>query len=161
MSEINIEWVEVPTHRGYFVTRSGMMRGPTGVVLRPMKTDGGHRYVLASPPRRPRKLFVHRAVLFAFAGPPPPGMEVRHLDGDPGNNAIENLAWGTRLENMQDKARHGTERQGEEKPGCRLTAANVDAIRFDRRASRVVGAEYGVSHTAVQRIRRGERWRAA
>jgi hypothetical protein len=139
-----------------------------------MRTKSGHLYVLTPLPRRPRKLFVHRAVLLAFAGPPEPGQEARHLDGNPANNhwapgnseeetraAGGNLFWGTRLENMRDKARHGTEVYGEAKPDARLTVADVIAIRNDERASRVVGADYGVSHTAILRIRRGERWRAA
>lgn len=72
-----------------------------------------------------------------------------------------NLCWGTRLQNARDKARHGTEPRGEAKPGARLTQVQVEAIRQDTRSARAVGADYGVSHTAVLRIRRGERWRAA
>ena len=52
--------------------------------------------------------FVHRLVLEAFVGPRPEGMECRHLNGDPGNNIVENLCWGTHSENSLDKRRHGT-----------------------------------------------------
>lgn len=160
MSDQSIEWRAVPTHHGYSVSNKGDIRGPRGL-LKPMRTDQGHLYVLTPLPRRPRKLFVHRAVLLAFVGPQPPSEECRHLDGNPENNAVGNLAWGTRLENMRDKAVHGTERCGEAKPDARLTVAQVHAIRDDERSSRAVGRAYGVSHTAIQRIRRGERWRAA
>jgi hypothetical protein len=166
-------WNPVPTHSGYSVNRLGQIRGPRGV-LQPMRTKSGHLYVLTPLPRRPRKLFVHRAVLLTFAGMPGGNQEARHLDGNPANNrwtpggteeeiraAGGNLIWGTRLENMHDKVLHGTERHGEEKPGARLTDAQVLAIRTDSRPSRSVGADYGVSHTAILRIRRGERWRAA
>jgi hypothetical protein len=155
-------WNPVPTHPGYSASIFGDVRGPRGKNLKPMRTKSGHLYVLTPRPRNPRKLFVHRAVLLAHVGPPPsPEQEGRHGDGNPENNAIANLCWGTRLENMQDKARHGTEPHGEAKPGARLTAADIPAIRSDKRAARTVGAEYGVSHTAILRIRRGERWRAA
>lgn len=155
-------WKPVPTHPGYNVNDAGQIRGPRGRVLRPMAMDSGHLYVLTHPPRLPRKLFVHRAVMFALVGPPPtPEHEVRHLDGDPTNNALTNLCWGTRAENMQDKSSHGTEIYGEAKHGARLTVKQVLAIKVDPRPSRVVGEEYGVSHTAVLRIRRGERWRRA
>ena len=50
---------------------------------------------------------VHRLVLLAFRGAPPPGMECRHLDGDPGNNQLSNLVWGTRKQNAADTIRHG------------------------------------------------------
>lgn len=152
-----IEWRPVPTHHGYLASRDGQLLGPRGSILRPMASDAGHLYVLTYQ-RRPRKLFVHRAVLFAWIGPPSVGEECRHLDGDPLNNHLTNLKWGTRIENMRDKARHGRERHGENKPGARLAVAAVEAIRRDSRSSRIVGREYGVSHTAIQRIRRGERW---
>lgn len=160
MAETTNEWRAVPTHVGYEVNASGQISGPRGQILRPMQTKQGHLYVLTPLPRRPRKLFVHRAVVLAFIGPPPtPEHEVRHLDGNPTNNILPNLCWGTRAENMQDKALHGTELFGEAKPDARLTEEQVRAIKHDARPSRVIGAEYGVSHTAVLRIRRGERWR--
>lgn len=47
----------------------------------------------------------------AFAGPCPEGLEVRHLDGDPANNRLTNLCYGTHSENVQDSLRHGTHAQ--------------------------------------------------
>ena len=140
-------------------TAAGDIRGPRKI-LRPMRTKSGHLYVLTPLPRRPRKLFVHRAVMLAFIGPPPSAdHEVRHLDGNPEHNALTNLRWGTRLENSHDKTLHGTEPHGEGKQP-HVDQGEVLVIRDEPRASRIVGAEYGVSHTAVLRIRRGERWRA-
>lgn len=43
----------------------------------------------------------------AFIGPRPPGQVVRHLNGDPADNRVENLAYGTQSENMLDMVRHG------------------------------------------------------
>lgn len=51
---------------------------------------------------------VHRLVLMAFVGMPEEGQVCRHLDGNPGNNNLSNLAWGTVLENYQDSVKHGT-----------------------------------------------------
>ena len=64
---------------------------------------------------------VHQLVMEAFAGPPEPGQEIRHLDGNPANNrwapgsteeevraAGGNLFYGTHAENMQDMLLHGT-----------------------------------------------------
>ncbi len=56
---------------------------------------------------RGRKKAVHRLVLSAFVGPCPDGMECCHDDGDPTNNAVSNLYWGTRSQNMRDRFRHG------------------------------------------------------
>lgn len=51
---------------------------------------------------------VHSLVAAAFIGPRPPGADVRHLDGNPGNNRFTNLVYGTRSENNYDSVRHGT-----------------------------------------------------
>lgn len=58
---------------------------------------------------------VHRLVLETFAGPCPPDMECRHLDGNRSNNALSNLRWGTKLENEADKDRHGKRPRGRRK----------------------------------------------
>lgn len=51
---------------------------------------------------------VHRLVCKAFHGlPADESLDVRHLNGDSTDNRPENLAWGTRSENMYDKVRHG------------------------------------------------------
>lgn len=54
-----------------------------------------------------RRVRVHTLVLEAFVGPPPPGMECRHIDGNPSNNCLTNLQWGTSSENKWDRVRHG------------------------------------------------------
>lgn len=38
--------------------------------------------------------------------------EVRHLDGDKLNPSVENLAWGTKKENADDRNRHGRTSRG-------------------------------------------------
>jgi hypothetical protein len=55
---------------------------------------------------------VHRLVATAFFGEPPTPehVDVRHLDGDCGNNKLDNLAWGTRSENMRDLWTHRKKR---------------------------------------------------
>jgi hypothetical protein len=47
-------------------------------------------------------------VALAFLAPQPGTRVVRHLDGDPANNHVSNLAWGTQSENMKDTLQHGT-----------------------------------------------------
>lgn len=56
--------------------------------------------------------YPYRLALEAFVGPCPPGMEALHWDDDHSNNAIENLRWGTRTDNMRDMSRNGNGNAG-------------------------------------------------
>lgn len=153
-----IEWADVPGWPGFRVTRDGQqISGPSGQVLKQRASRDGHVYVTARRGGKQRKLWVHRSVLLAFVGPCPDGQEARHLDGDPLNNSLENLAWGTREEQRADDRRHGVRRG---RPQA-LDREKADAIRnLEGSASaRAVAARFGVSHTAVLRIWRGEVWR--
>ena len=157
MGDASLEWTDVPGWPGVQCTPDGQVRGPSGKVLKPyVDPKTGHRHVLI----RSRKLRVHHAVLLAYVGPRPAGLCGLHRDDDPAHNFVENLYWGTRLENAADRKRNRGYQRGEARPNHRLTAVQVEQIRQDTRPSRVVGAAFGVSHTAIQRIRRGERWAA-
>lgn len=50
---------------------------------------------------------VHILVLEAFVGPRPEGFVARHLNDDKTDNRVENLKWGTYLENLEDAVRNG------------------------------------------------------
>lgn len=92
--------------------------------------------------------------------PRPDQREVRHLDGNPQNNSLENLAWGTRAENAADMARHGTVK-GSKNANAKLTEKQVQEIselltRNVRRAD--IAAEYGVCLGTIKAISEGRLW---
>lgn len=77
-----------------------------GRVLRPGPSNYGHLSVVLG---RGNTRMVHTLVLEAFVGPrPSPKHDARHLDGNPKDNRLSNLSWGTRSENIRDAVRHGT-----------------------------------------------------
>ncbi|MGG7510948.1 NUMOD4 motif-containing HNH endonuclease [Plantibacter sp. YIM 135249] len=100
------EWLPVHGHEGaYEVSSAGDVRNVvTGRVLKGTANDGGY---LAVKLRR-RGHLVHRLVAIAFLGAPEVGQEVCHGNGNPADNRVENLRWGTRSENTSDQVRHGT-----------------------------------------------------
>lgn len=111
MQATHERWLPVPGYEGlYEVSDLGAVRGPrTGDGrLKPRPHKDGYAKVNLCRGGRQKTFLVHRLVLDAFVGPREPGQECRHLDGDPSNNRLTNLAWGTQSENELDKVRHGT-----------------------------------------------------
>lgn len=106
-----------------------------------------------------RRTYVHILVAEGFIGKKPfPGAHVRHLDGNPSNNAVTNLAWGTAMQNEEDKRRHGT---WESRSTGKLTVEDRQAIL--RRAAagesqRSLAEEFGVHRATVTRLLNGSTW---
>jgi len=73
---------------------------------------------------------------------------------------LDNLKWGTPLENTEDKRRHGTIPRGESAGGAKLTEAQVLEIRrrHGTASLRSLAREFGVSHTAIRRAALGIKW---
>lgn len=88
--------------------------------LKPDANQTGHlRYGLKNLGERQRAISAHSLVLRAFIGPRPPGKICRHIDDDPANNRLDNLYWGTHVENSADIVRNGnrnTGKRGQRKP---------------------------------------------
>jgi hypothetical protein len=107
--------VEIAYAPGYFVSDSGVTYGPGSIgrrdyhVLNSYTNDAyGHQVVdlYINGKRRHRYLAV--LVAEAFITNPNGYPEVCHIDGNPRNNHVSNLKWGTHADNMQDAKRHGT-----------------------------------------------------
>ena len=69
--------------------------------------DGYLSLAMSGGGRRVSKARVHILMLEAFIGERPQGQVCRHLDGNPGNNVLTNLRWGTESENQHDAVAHG------------------------------------------------------
>lgn len=87
--------------------RSDGRRHIKGRVLKARRLPNGRQRVSLSKEGRIVDAYIYRLVLEAFVGPCPPGMEALHWDDDPNNNALYNLRWGTRTDNMRDMSRNG------------------------------------------------------
>lgn len=108
-----------------------------------------------------RRTHIHVLVAEVFIGPKPfPKAVVRHLDNDPTNNHVSNLAWGTYKDNEDDKIAHGTwnTRNG----GARLTPEQVQDVRLRCEAGhrhQDIANDFGVSRPTVTRIANHTTWR--
>ena len=65
-------------------------------------TDNGNGYKIVSLHNGSKRKnhYVHRLVAEAFIPNPERRSEINHLDYNKGNNAVENLEWATRTENV-------------------------------------------------------------
>ena len=110
---------QIPEFSNYAVTKDGRVLSMPHIDrkgakrkarwLKPMTDKSGYLYVVLY--KKGHRYFrkIYHLVLETYVGECPKGMETRHLDGDPSNNNLCNLRWGTKKENMCDRKKHGTE----------------------------------------------------
>ncbi len=127
-------------------------------ILSPSPDKNGYLSVSIGFNNKTMNLRVHRGVLEAFVGPCPSGMECCHGDGNPPNNRVENLRWGTPVENAQDRKMHGNYAAGQDHPMAKLSDDDVRAILADPRSMYKIARDYGVAGTAIFKIKNREIW---
>lgn len=146
---------KLPGWPGYYINEDGEVF--TVRRLSPYRDRNGYLRVNSGK----LKKAVHRLLAMVFLPPPQVDQnEVRHLDGDPTNNSLGNLAWGTRQENAADMVRHGTVR-GSRAPRAILNEEDVIAIVSQAAAGRTsesIAKEYGVCKNTIAAIRTGRNW---
>lgn len=157
----------VPGHKGYFADRNGNIYsqrrrscgglGKTIKRLTPIEYRGGYLRVSFSVDNKYRKVAVHRAILSAFVGES--NLQTRHLDGDPKNNRLENLCYGTGKENWGDRFLHGTDFRGDKSAKAKLTWETVRMIRSIKDESQEsIAKRFGTSQSNVSAIMLNRIW---
>lgn len=177
MSEDNsndvVEYQPIPNAPGYRVGSDGSVwslwsRNGRGLDPRrnwrrlvPLRSARGYLSQRIKYKGRAATILLHRLVLEGFVGPKPTGYECRHLNGKRDDNRLENLAWGTMAENVNDKREHGTIASGERCGSARLSRDDVREIRRLKAAgvaANDLGRLFGVHPTHVFCIVRRARW---
>lgn len=124
-SEPSEIWADLPGYQGSYevsdrgrirsLTRRVPRRGGTtairqGRLLRPSLSGHSTPQFTANRDGVQERIFVHHAVLAAFVGPKPEGMIAMHRNGDPTDNRLVNLRYGTRAEVSLGARQRGTMR---------------------------------------------------
>lgn len=172
-------WKDIPGYeRIYQVSNLGNIKRLVGykcLIERILKSAScnkyGHQFVCLYKNNIRKEYLVHRLILETFIGPCLLGMECRHLDGNPRNNRLANLCWGTKSENIQDRIIHGTESSGSRKGINRgisngMSTLNNWIIRIVKQLlkqkflqQKEIAKIFRISDSVVSNIKYGKIWK--
>lgn len=151
-------WKTLPYDSHYEISSAGRVREKSGQLRRITKIAKNYRAFTIGAPGSTRQFYLHRAVVESFHGPIPAGMWVRHLDGDPSNNAVWNLRTDSPQRNHLDKLLHGTHNEGERNGQAVLTIEQVREIRSSNQSVRELAHKHRVSRSTIGRVLSSESW---
>jgi hypothetical protein len=129
--------------------------------MSPNTIKGGYKAVILTNEKGKSSKMVHRLVLEAFVGPCPKGMEALHKDHNPANCRLDNLRWGTHIENIEDGRREGRVKSGERNHWSTLTEEKVREMRIAAHAGetvRSIAARFGAGEKGVEYAVSGRSW---
>lgn len=160
-------WQDIPGREGHYQASTlgrirsldrfvpgvnGSKRLIKGRVLRPGRYDKcGHVSVVLGRGENGKP--VHQLVAATFLGECPLNQEVLHINGDPADNRLENLRYGTRTDNILDVYRQG-------KAWRKLTAEDVKNIRREKAlgcSAKELAARYCVSESHIYTVVKGDK----
>lgn len=162
---------QIPGFPGYYATKDGRIwsepkRGNHGKG-RFLKISSKPKYFMTSLCKEGKlyDCYLHRLILETLVGPCPEGMECRHLNGNPADNRLENLKWGTHSENVQDAVRQNmhVNNSGERNGNAKLTEQDVKRIisaygtgKFTQAA---IARSYNIARPVISNIVNKKAWK--
>lgn len=155
-------WKDIPRYSGaYQASSTGLIKSVDrtdslgrkicGRLLKPYVYEKGHMKVQLYLNGVSVHEHVARLVLETFVGESREGQVARHIEGNPADNAVEHLAWGTYTENELDKRAHGTSRAHTRRIDVNRV---LDLLRVGC-LQQEVAAWLGLSQPYVSQINRG------
>lgn len=108
-----------------------------------------------------KRFFAARWVCIQVHGDPPSKFhEAAHECGNGHLSCVnpKHLRWATKLENQEDKFRHGRQVRGSRVTGSKLKEADVLEIRSSPLSISKLSSKYGVSPSSISHIRARKSW---
>lgn len=148
----------------YWVSNFGQVRNSKWVLLSPVGTGNGRRYLCVDLccNGKIKRCLVHRLVASAFLSNPLNLPEVNHIDGNAFNNRVDNLEWVSKSQNQRHRFRVLLQNHlGERNPCSKLTSEDVLQIiecKTAGMATSVVAQKFNVRPTTICDIMHGRSW---
>ena len=146
----------VTRHDGFKQTHGAKMLKQT------IGTHGYYAVALCNGGKSGKTRTVHSIVAEAFLGERLDGHETMHINGIRTDNRVENLRYGTNVENQHDRRKHGTHNFGENNPSAKLKSDQVVEIIERLKNGQMlkhIAEDFGVSSTTIRDIEKGRTWR--
>lgn len=151
-------WKSIPGFPNYEVSDLGRVRRVASTSCLKSWTTSGYLCVALG---FKKNRYVHHIVALVFLGPTPEGQEIRHKDGVKSNCRRDNLEFGTRQDNIDDRRRHGRTLEGDTHPNSKLNSVQVLSIRARYTNGESMGSlarEHNVNIVSVSNIIHRRTW---
>lgn len=122
----------------------------------------GYKVVTVSINNKSHTRYLHRMMLETFVSACPDKCEALHINGNPLDNRLENLRWGTRKENVSDAIKHGTATIGTKNGGAKLTLHYIKCIKdmwLMGFKSKDIAPHFGVSRGTINKLISGKAYK--
>lgn len=151
----------------YFVSNDGKIFSLKKEDIYELKTfiRSGYKSVglYSSSDGRRKNFQLHRIILETFNGRSKIDKSlVRHLNDNPFDNRIENLAWGSVQDNSDDMIKNGRSTAGEKHPKAKLDNETVLHIRKELEngiSGNFLAKKYNISKSVISMIKNRKIWR--
>lgn len=182
MDHVIDHWKWIPGFPGYQINVLGTVRSfkvksgrrnsviskePQRIIASSKSKNPGYKIITLYLDGKPYTFSLSHLVLITFVGPRGDGQVARHLDGNPGNNSLDNIRWGTPKDVQADVVMRNNDHKtkgtfkGERHGGSKLSSNQVKEIR-----RRFVGGHkqtdlanaFGVTKGNINLIVRGKSW---
>lgn len=169
-------WKNIPNYEGFYQASSlGNIRSLDRFVncrgskkklvkSRLYKPQNGLKYlqITLNKENKAKTHPIHRLITLTFIGERPHANAViRHLNGNPKDNSLKNLCYGTYVENEADKNIHGTTAWGEKVGTSKLKLNEIFEIKKIKATgvtSQSIAIKFNVSKSTICRIINGITW---
>ena len=136
------------------ITKGRKVKGKN---IKPIYKNGSYCVVLRNSESNPKCYLIHRLVIEIFGRPNIDNEIVRHIDGNPANNRIDNLCYGNTRENRRDYFLSDTAKQ------AKLTIQQVKEIKqllknCGRGELYDIAKKYNTTYDTIWNIKSGRTW---